>query len=240
MSAPENTMPAFELAIEAGADGIELDVHLTADGHLVVRHDAVVDLPDGTSAPVRDLALEQLAAVDVGDQSSGPLRVPTLTDVFSLLAPTGLTLNVDIKNGPVPRPGIEDAVIAAHRGSGMSPRIVYSSFNHLTLVALSRREPGISIAPLYEEALVAPWDYVRRMGAKAAHPHYLTLALPGMIEGFRKAGIAVRAWTVNDPTQWGGLTGAGIDAIITDNPAAAVAVRDRVALVPAESGRRQQ
>jgi len=233
LRAPENTMQAFELAVAEGADGIELDVHLTSDGHLVVRHDPTVTLLDGSTVLIRDLTLDQLQGVDVrgaheGSHACGALRVPELAEVLDLLAPTSLTLNVEIKNGHVLYQGIEAAVIASHRASGMAERIVYSSFNHVTLVDLSEREPSVSIAPLYEEALFEPWDYARRMGAQAAHSHYLALGLAGMIDGFAAAGMAVRAWTVNTDADMRALIGAGIDAIITDDPAAAVAVRDEV------------
>jgi glycerophosphoryl diester phosphodiesterase len=228
LRAPENTMPAFELAVAEGADGIELDVHLTSDGRLVVRHDPTVTLSDGSTAFIRDLTFDQMRGVDVGNPASGTARIPELAEVFGLLAPTSLVLNVEVKNGPVLYQGIEDAVIAAHHASGMAERLVYSSFNHLTLVALRKREPGVSIAPLYEEALVDPWAYALHMGADAAHPYYPTLGLPGMIEGFAAAGVAVRAWTVNAEADMRALIDAGIDAIVTDDPAAANAVRDEM------------
>lgn len=225
LHAPENTMLAFELALAAGADGIELDVHLTADGHVVCRHDETVAVPGGGDSLIRDLTLEQVGMADVGTELSGPLPVPMLAEVFELMAPSRATLNIDIKNGPVLYKGIEDALIAAHRTSGMAERIVYSSFNHLTLVALHDREPGVSIAPLYEEALVDPWVYARHMGAEAAHPQYGTLSLPGVIDGFAAAGVAVRAWTVNEEAAMRALINAGIDTIITDDPDAALALR---------------
>jgi glycerophosphoryl diester phosphodiesterase len=221
-------MAAFALAVAEGADGVELDVHLTADGHLVVRHDPTVILPAGSTALIRDLTLRELGGVDVGDDASGALHIPQLREVLDLLVPTDLTLNIEAKNGPILYPGIEDALIAAHRESGMEERLVYSSFNHVTLAALRECEPSLSIAPLYEEALVEPWVYARHIGADAVHPFYATLGLPGMIEGFKEAGIAVRAWTVNDAADWRALVEAGIDAIITDDPAAAIAVRNEV------------
>ncbi|NYI41833.1 glycerophosphodiester phosphodiesterase family protein [Demequina lutea] len=225
LRAPENTMPAFELAVAEGADGIELDVHLTADGRLVVCHDPTVTLLDGSTALIRDLTFDAVRGVDLGNETSGAVGIPELHDVFELLAPTSLVLNIEVKNGPILYAGIEEAVIAAHRASGMAERIVYSSFNHLTLVALREREPSAAIAPLYEEALVDPWAYVLHMGANAAHPYYPTLGLPGMIEGFAAAGVAVRAWTVNDEADMRALIGAGIDAIVTDDPTAALKVR---------------
>jgi len=228
LRAPENTMQAFALAVAEGADGIELDVHLARDGRLVVRHDQTVTLPDGTVALIRDLTLDQIHGVDVGSQAWGTARIPELAEVFELLAPTGLVLNVEVKNGPVLYPGIEQAVIAAHRASGMADRLVYSSFNHLTLVALREFEPSVSIAPLYEEALVDPWKYALHMGSGAAHPYYATLGLPGMIEGFAASGVKVRAWTVNADQDMRSLIRAGIDAIITDDPERALNVRKEI------------
>lgn len=225
LRAPENTILAYELALASGADGIELDVHLTSDGHLVCRHDETVPMPDGSRALIRDLTLDRLRSADVGGEASGPLPVPTLAEVFALVAPTSAALNIDIKNGPVLYQGIEEALIVAHRASGMPERIVYSSFNHLTLVALRELEPSVSIAPLYEEALVDPWTYALHMGAGAAHPQYLTLGLSGMIEGFAAAGVKARAWTVNADADMRALIGAGIDTIITDDPDAALSVR---------------
>lgn len=220
LRAPENTMRAFELAVEEGADGIELDVHLTADGRLVVRHDADLAMPDDTRALIRNLTLADIRRAQPD--------APELHEVFDLLAPTRLVLNVEVKNGPVLYPGIEAAVVAAHHASGMADRLVYSSFNHHTLVALRSLDASIAIAPLYEEALVDPWLYARHIGADAAHPYVPTLGLPGQIEGFREAGVMVRPWTVNDPADWRALVLAGIDAIITDDPAGAVAVRDQL------------
>lgn len=220
LRAPENTMEAFELAVQEGADGIELDVHLTADRRVAVRHDPDVLMPDGTSALIRDLTLAQLRLAEQA--------VPELSDVFDLLAPTSLALNIEAKNGPVLYQGIEEALIACHRASGMSERLVYSSFNHVTLVALRALDPSVAIAPLYEEALVDPWIYARHIGADAVHPYFPTLGLPGMIDGLRDAGVAVRAWTVNDPADWRALTLAGIEVLITDDPAGAIAVRDEV------------
>lgn len=104
--APENTLPAFELAVEQGADGVELDVHLTADGHLVVTHDETIDrCSDGTGA-IASLTLEQLRAFDfsAGWEGFAGTRIPTLREVYELLHPTDLTINVELKNTFAPYP----------------------------------------------------------------------------------------------------------------------------------------
>lgn len=227
--APANTMVAFELAVEQRADGVELDVHLTRDRHLVCHHDETVVMPDGGRVLIRNATLADLAAADVGDDTVGRAAIPTLPEVYELLAPTGLLLNVEVKNGPVLYPGIEQELLRAQRASGMSERVVYSSFNHFTLMTLQDLEPGAEVAPLYTTGLVDPWIYLRHLGLSTVHPFYLNLTVPGILDGFRDAGIAVRAWTVNDPADWLWLVDAGIDAIITDAPGAAVRARDAMA-----------
>lgn len=226
LEATENTLDAFTAAIDAGADGIELDVHPSADGILVVHHDPVLALPDGTTRALADLTAAEITAVPLGESRA---TIPTLAEVYALVARAGLTLNVELKHGAVRYHGIEHAALDAMRASGMAERVVHSSFDHHALRTLLRLEPEAAIAPLYECALIDPWDYARRLGAHAAHPYAPTLAIPGTLEGFAAAGIAVRAWTVNHPREQRALIEAGIDAIITDDPRAAVALRDSLA-----------
>lgn len=221
---PENTIAAFESAIAVGADGIELDVHLTSDGVAVIHHDDDATLPDGARVPLRSLDREAVAALDVG--AGGVVhRVPTLDEVLELLAPTRLALNIEIKGSRYASPAIVETVVRAARDSGMADRVVYSTFEHSTLAAVRDFDPAAEIAPLYVDALVRPWDYVASLGATAAHPYVETLAEPGILEGFALAGIAVRPWTVNDWSDLERLMRAGVDAVMTDDPAAAVALR---------------
>ncbi len=221
---PENTIAAFESAIAAGADGIELDVQLTSDGVAVIHHDDAMTLPDGARVPLRSLDRETVATLDVGADGAVH-RVPTLPEVLELLAPTGLALNIEIKGSRYASPAIVETVVRASRHSGMADRVVYSTFEHSTLAAVRDLDPGAEIAPLYEDALVRPWAYVAALGAAAAHPYVRTLDEPGILEGFTRAGIAVRPWTVNDWSDLERLMRSGVDAVMTDDPAAAVALR---------------
>lgn len=224
-----NTLDAFELAIAQDADGLELDVHLTRDGRVVCRHDEAVELPSGSRALIRDLTWEEVSAVDLGEGN----RIPELAQVLSLIAGTDLALNVEVKNGPVLYPGIEEAVLATVAAAREERTVVYSSFNHFTLLRLRELSPGALIAPLYAEALVDPWLYAEHLGVDALHPFHATLAAPGVLDGFREAGVRVRAWTVNEPDDLRRLIAAGVDAVITDEPAIA---RQIVADVVAEVG----
>jgi glycerophosphoryl diester phosphodiesterase len=226
---PENTLAAFEAAVHAGADGIELDVHLSADGALVVRHDPDLPLPRGPRVRLEHLTLAQIQGVNVGSRKHGFHAVPTLDEVYELLKPTSVTVNIEVKVGRAPYVGIVDKVLAAQRDARMPGRVVYSSFHHQCLVEILAASPDAEVAPLLRDSLVTPWTYVLSLGARAVHPQYKTLMVDGVLDGYRDAGIAVRPWTVGQPALWRTLTQEGVDAILTDDPRAAVAVRNSVA-----------
>ncbi|WNM23410.1 glycerophosphodiester phosphodiesterase family protein [Demequina capsici] len=228
--APENTLAAFAAAAEVGADGVELDVHLTADGRLTVRHDPLLTLPDGSVVPLAQLTRAEVAQADVGDAGSGVHRVPHLSEVLELLSPTSMRVNVEIKVGTkAPYRGIGEAVASAVRGARWADRVVVSSFDHVGLLEVREHAPGLELAPLYADGLARPWDYAAMLGVKAMHPFAPTLQRPGTVESFRAAGIAVRPWTVIDPAEMRAFMQAEVDAVIVDDPATAIAVRDVVA-----------
>lgn len=206
--APENTIEAFALAVEEGADGIELDVHLSADGHLLVRHDPTIEV-DGSQ-----VQLASLTAAQARDLAGAP----RLEEVYELLAPTSLTVNVEAKTGDAEYPGIVPILASTRRESGMADRVVFSSFNHFTLLQLRAAAPDAALAPLIADGLLEPWAYAARHGFDAMHVYAPLLGIPGVTEGFADAGIAVRAWTVNDAATAKVLIAAGIDALITDDP----------------------
>lgn len=221
-----NTLEAFRQAVLDGADGLELDVRPTADGHLVCVHDASVPLPDGTRAQVHELSLAQLQVLDVGDDSTGAATMPLLDDVYKLLAPTPLLLNVEAKNRPTPYPGFAEMLTASIAGSPMAERIIVSSFDHRLLDELRRADSAVSVAPLSADGLIAPWRYLREAGFEQVHPEFAEVADPGMLRGYLDAGLTVRPWIVNDPGRLRYLIEAGVHGVITDHPARARRLRD--------------
>ncbi|WP_084127180.1 glycerophosphodiester phosphodiesterase family protein [Demequina sp. NBRC 110054] len=226
LAAPENTLAAFAEAAAAGADGVELDVHLTADDRLVVRHDPDLRLPDGSLVPLAALTRAEVDLADVGDGISGAHRVPHLWEVLDLLEPTGLAVNIEIKVGrAAPYRGIAEGVAETVRAAGMRDRVIVSSFDHVGLLEMRDHDDALPLAPLYEVGLARPWDYARMLGVSALHPQIATLQRPGTVESFRAAGIAIRPWTVNEPAHLSAMLLAGVDAVIVDDPAAAVAIR---------------
>lgn len=225
--APENTLPAFRMAVDMGAQGIELDVHESRDGALMVIHDETVDRTSSSHGRVVDQTLAELKALDfsAGMEQYQGVQIPTLPEVYELIKPTGLSINVEIKCDVVIYWGIWDKLIALEREMGMQGRILYSSFNHYVLPKIRELDPNAKIGLLYGEALVDPWVYAKYLHADALHPHYLAALFgPGMIEGCKRNNVAIHTWTVNDPDVMRKLALADVEAVITNKPDVALQV----------------
>lgn len=226
--APENTIAAFKLAIDMRADGIELDVHMSADNKLMVCHDETVDRTSNGSGRIVDMTCQELKLLDFsnGIEEYAGARIPTLKEVYGLIRPTELTINVEVKSDVVIYYGIWDELIKLEREMGMQGRILYSSFNHFVLMKLREVDPTAKIGLLYSSGMVDPWVYANHLHADAIHPHYLAARGPGVIEGCKKNGVAVHPWTCDDEAAIRELAQAGVEAIITNVPDVARRVVD--------------
>jgi glycerophosphoryl diester phosphodiesterase len=233
-AAPENTLAAFDLAVRQGADGIELDVHLTADGIVVVTHDESCLRATGAAGQVGAMTLQQLRQLDFAALMPGFTRqsLPTLAEVFDLIQPSNLIINIELKNGVWPYPGLEEQVLALAVEHRMHERICLSSFNHYSLVLARNlaeaRGLHVPCGILYSCGLVEPWRYAIQIGAAAIHPHYANLRIPGLVSDCRQAGVAINAWTIDQPEHLRLALGLGIDAIITNEPDRALAIRGQL------------
>lgn len=223
---PENTLPAFKKAIEMNADGLELDVHLSSDGFLVVSHDEKVDRTSNGKGLIKDKTLAELKSLDFGGWFSKEFegaQIPLLDEVFELIRDWDGILNIEIKNGPIFYPGIEKKVADAVRDAEMLDRVIVSSFNHYSLVELHRLDPDIRTAPLYMEGLYEPWEYAKRIGASAIHPLFYNI-VPEVMVGCIRNGIAVNPFTIDQPEYILMAAMAGVSGIITNVPDVALKV----------------
>ena len=218
--APENTLEAFELAARQGAHGVELDVHLSRDGELVVAHDDTIErVSDGTGR-LCDHSLSELKRLRFNKTHPEyqNARIPTLGEVFELLAPTGLKVNVELKNSLIDYPGLEARCVELAARMGMTQRVLYSSFNHHSLLRLKAIDPSIPCGILYECTMVKPWEYAHALGMNALHPHFSELLIPGECDSAHALGLEVNPWTVNEEADILMACRAGADRLITNYP----------------------
>lgn len=218
--APENTLPAFALAIEQRADGVELDVQLSRDGKLVVIHDETLGRTTNGTGRVADRTLAELQQLDArnGRKDCPPTTIPSLDEVLALLAPSSLRINIELKNTEVPYPGLEKKVIDMVRSHGIADRVVLSSFSNASVRRLHGFAPDLELATLYTRPQATPWRIALRLGARAVHPP--AAFVPGRlwVRRVQHFGLSVRPWIVNSPQTLTRLFRWQVDAVLTDTP----------------------
>ena len=214
----ENTLDTFAEARRVGADGVELDVRLTADGALAIHHDAVID------------GVGVIAELEVGDL---PARVPLLADVLAVC--DGMVVNVEIKNAPKdpgwdPTEAVASLVASSIEAAGWTERVIVSSFQPATLRAVQVADGRLALGALWGWGVEAGPALEEAAGAgfRAVHP-FVTSVDAGLVERAHAAGLAVNAWTVNAVEDLRAMVAMGVDAVITDQLGAALAVVAEVA-----------
>jgi glycerophosphoryl diester phosphodiesterase len=238
---PENTIPAFAYAIEAGADYIELDTAVTGDDVVVVCHDPVLKRrrfsgPTGTRV-IREMTYERLLDFDCGAlkrrrfprQVRVPgVHIPTLDEVLDLAGCGTFGFNIEVKSFPQkpqytpPPAAYARMVLDAIRRRGLEHRVQVQSFDLRILHAMKRLEPRIGLAALCQYGRRAFTALAREAGAAAIGPYH-RLVTRRKVERAHAAGVQVVPWTANRPRDWVRLIRAGVDGIITDDPAALIA-----------------
>jgi glycerophosphoryl diester phosphodiesterase len=220
-AAPPNTLAAFQKAAELGADGVELDVHLSADGVPVVIHDFTVDATTDGTGPVADLTLAQLKRLDAGstfDPAFAGERIPTLEEVLEM--EERLFINIELKTPGLRDSGLERAVTALIKRCGTGDRVLLSSFNPFSLRRAKRLAPHIPVGLLYASDLPLP---LRRAWLAPLAPHEARHPEHTMVDArymawARRRGYRVNTWTVDDPEEMRRLIQLGVDGIITNVP----------------------
>ncbi len=217
---PENSMAAFEGAMRAGADGVELDVRLCASGELVVFHDADLTRLCADSRLVAKMSWQELRELRVEGQA-----VPRLEEVLTSF-PTAV-LNIELKRHPMSRAlDLVSAcvrVVEEHRALG---RVVVSSFDPRLLLMLRVLQPTLPRGLLFAEEQGLPlrrgW-LSRGLAPAAVHPEHV-LVTKHTMRSWQKRGLRVHAWTVDDPAEIVRLARLGVHAMICNDPAATLAV----------------
>jgi glycerophosphoryl diester phosphodiesterase len=223
--APENTLAAFELAAEHGADAIELDAKLTADGEVVVIHDQTTDRTTGVPGRVMQLSLASLKELDAGSyfgESFKGEKIPTLAEVFEAIG-RRLYINIELTNYSSLTDALPETSARLVQVHGLEDAVMFSSFNPLALVRVRRYLPsaqlGLLTIPGRAGGLFRS-PLGRLIPHQALHPEKDDISRE-LIERVHRSGRQINAWTVNDPDTIRKLASWHIDGIITDDPALA-------------------
>lgn len=225
---PENTMPAFEAAVAAGADGIELDVTLSADGRLVVIHDATLERTTDGEGPVSAHPWRDLALLDAGnwfDPRFTGTRLPLLEDVLTSLGHKTL-VNIEIKpEAPCVQADepVEAQVVALVRRLHLESQILISSFNFQCLLEVRKRAPELALGVLMEgdEPHLDFPALCTALGAASYHPRVDALT-PEIAAACHDAGLAVFTWAYPEYAAETGMRLAltlGADGFFANDPA---------------------
>lgn len=225
--APENTLAAFQLGLDQGCQGIELDVQLTADEEIVVCHDLTLDRTTNGKGLIVEKSLAEIKTYDagswLGDSFLGE-TVPTLDEVFDLV-PDSIMINIEIKYSYEGR--MERKLVEFLRRRGRLNNVIVSSFDHKSIRRLKQLEPAAKIGLLYQNNLLDSTAYAQSFDVEvySLHPYYPFLEA----EDVRKAienGYYVYPYTANEEKDLLQLTSFGVSGIITDFPGRLKALLD--------------
>ncbi len=244
---PENSLPAFEYAIAQGVDALELDLAVTKDNVLVVSHDPEMNPkictgPADSPHVIREMTLAQLRRWDCGAKQNTEFpkqkpipgtRVPTFDEVLALAPQGNFDFNVETKIfadkphlTPPPAEFVQ-LILDKVRQHRLQSRFILQSFDWRTLAEMRKLDPAIRLSALFPNGMseaVLKMDYVaaaKAAGAGIVSPHF-RFVTKARVDQAHAAGLQVVPWTANDPKIWDALIAAGVDAIISDDPAALI------------------
>jgi len=238
--APENTLAAFRMAIELGADATEMDLQLTKDGVVVIIHDDTVDRTTDGRGRIGDLTLADIKRLDAGAKFGATFRgerIPTLRELIDLVKASGnrrFRLNLEIKfaEGREGQPAdLEERVLAVLGETGFLDRVITQSFHHASAAKMKRLAPSVPAGLLVGQRRqpADPVAAVRDHRVDYFAPH-CSLVTPDLLRTLHQAGIPVVTWTVNDPSEMRRLIAIGLgtvpgDGMISDYPDRLVGLR---------------
>jgi glycerophosphoryl diester phosphodiesterase len=223
--APENTISAFLLAIEHGADGIEFDVKVTCDGRVIVLHDQTLQRTTTGSGDLKSFSYEELRKLDAGSKFSTKYsneKLPTLEEVFEAVG-NRIGINIELTNYATPGDDLIEKVARILATVKDTSKVMFSSFNWGNLKKARKLCPRIPCGILALPG-IAGWlsrsYFTRNVPHEAVHPYFADVSI-NSVQNWHRQGFKVNIWTVNDPKEILRLKDLGVDMIMTDDPALA-------------------
>ncbi|QRN50049.1 glycerophosphodiester phosphodiesterase [Macrococcoides bohemicum] len=222
---PENTMLSFKKAYEHGADGIELDIHMSVDKEIIVIHDPSLNRTTNQKGRVNQLTLDKIknARIKNGLFKITDEQVPTLKEVMDWIITTDMTLNIEIKG--VTEGVLEDGLLKLLSHYDMKERIIISSFNLESLLYIEKIDSSYETALLTDKDLGEPWIYLESHGIKSVHPYGKSYMTDAKRQEVVRYNLPARVYTVNRAKEIQYWLEEEIDAIITDEVEVAVKLK---------------
>lgn len=209
---PENTLQAFQKALDLNSDGIELDVHLSADRHIIVIHDETIDRTTNGKGLVNDFTLAELKSFLI----DGKYQIPTLNEVFDLINKKCF-INVELKNADTSKNVVALIEEYIYEKGWSYEHFIISSFDWDALSAVQKLNPHIAIGVLTEENIDTALAFAEKIKAKAIHPDFQLLNKEN-VQQIQEKGFLVFPWTVNSQEDIRKLKSYQVNGIISDNP----------------------
>lgn len=217
---PENTMLAFKKAIEAGADGIELDVQLTKDGEVVIIHDETIDRTTNGTGAVIEFNYDELSQFDASYIFAGKYgfnKIPTLREYFELVKDFDIVTNIELKTGINQYLGIEDKVWTLIKEFNLEKKVIISSFNHFSVMRMKKIAPTLKYGFLSEDWIIDAGRYTHSHGVQCYHPRFNNL-IPEVVKELKSFGLEINTWTVNKEEDIKDMIEKEVDVVIGNYP----------------------
>lgn len=217
---PENTMLAFQKAVEMGCEGIETDVQLTKDGVLVICHDELLDRTTNGKGLIAETNYGDIAKLDAAKLWGGKfkdVKVPTLEELLAYVKDKNIMINLELKNSIIDYKNLEQLVIGMIYRYELKEKVIISSFNHYSILRCKAIDNTLKLGLLYDCCLYEPGKYASELGVGAVHPSFYSLN-EEVVKEIRSHNLMINTWTVNDEKYMHLLAKLGIDGIITNYP----------------------
>ncbi|WMC93874.1 glycerophosphodiester phosphodiesterase family protein [Kineothrix sp. MB12-C1] len=232
--AAENTMKAFHMAYDMGADGVEFDIQVTRDGYLVVTHDEWINrVSDGTGC-VKDYDLEELRKFKFNKlhPEQEDSAIPLLEEVLEQLRERcnqdkrEFLFNIELKNNVFPYDGMEEKVLQIVKEKNVLENTLFSSFSHASMLKIRELESAARVAFLYCDGIMNVEDYAQRYNVNTVHPAWYLMDRNASFEALRQREIEINIWTVNGGKEIRRFCDMGVNGIITNKPDLGSEIRD--------------
>ncbi len=232
--APENSLEAFQMAYDMGADGIEFDVQMTKDGYLVVAHDEEISRVSDGKGYIRDYNLEELRRFQFNKihPEYEEVKIPLLEEVLEQLGQRKtkddkeLLFNIELKNSIFSYEGMEEKVLKTVKEKKVFGQTLFSSFSHSSMLKLREIDVEAKVAFLYCDGIMDIADYTQKYKVNTVHPAWYLLDKDNTFESLRERGIEVNIWTVNSGKEIRRFCDMGVNGIITNRPDLGSEIRD--------------